>query len=114
MPNGNGMGPNGMGPRTGRGAGYCNGIVPTPGFGRGGRGFSGGFGGGFGRGRGPGRGYGLGYGRAVDDFDRGSYGTARRLSEEEYKGVLNDEVSYLENRLKALKEELDSSEKESK
>ncbi|MDD3890120.1 MAG: DUF5320 domain-containing protein [Syntrophomonadaceae bacterium] len=31
MPGGNGTGPSGMGPRTGRGAGYCSGYA-TPGY----------------------------------------------------------------------------------
>ena len=53
MPRGDGTGPNGMGPMTGRAAGYCAGYN-TPGFANpgGGRGFRMGFGGGFGRGRG--------------------------------------------------------------
>lgn len=51
MPRGDGTGPMGMGPMTGRGAGYCAGF-PTPGFmnpagGRLGLGL------GWGRGRGP-------------------------------------------------------------
>jgi hypothetical protein len=55
MPFGDGTGPMGMGPMTGRAAGYCAGYgVPgymNPGFGRGsGRGY-------FGRGRGGGRGW---------------------------------------------------------
>jgi len=56
MPFGDGTGPRGMGPMTGRGMGYCAGF-PTPGymnpgFGRGayGRGFAGGGGRGGGRG----------------------------------------------------------------
>jgi len=59
MPGGDGTGPGGMGPMTGRAAGYCAGY-PVPGFanpmpGRG-------FGYGFGRGRGGfGRGLGLGF-----------------------------------------------------
>jgi hypothetical protein len=56
MPRGDGTGSMGMGPMTGRGAGYCAGYgVPgflNPGFGGGGRGF----GRGMGRGRGRGRG----------------------------------------------------------
>jgi len=75
MPAGNGMGPAGMGPMTGRGAGFCAGY-PTPGYmnpyggrylnrgfgmGRGGGGFGRGGGMGFGRGRGWGRGFGYGY-----------------------------------------------------
>jgi len=53
MPFGDGTGPMGMGPMTGRGMGYCAGF-PTPGYmnpGYGGRGWFG-----FGRGRGGGRG----------------------------------------------------------
>ncbi|HUT04580.1 MAG TPA: DUF5320 domain-containing protein [bacterium] len=51
MPRGDGTGPAGMGPMTGRAAGYCAGYG-TPGYMNpvGGRGM--GFGGGFGRGRG--------------------------------------------------------------
>ncbi len=54
MPGGNGTGPTGMGPMTGRAAGYCAGYS-VPGFANqmGGRGFSG-AGGGFGRGGGRG------------------------------------------------------------
>lgn len=72
MPGGDGTGPRGLGSRTGRGLGYCNGY-PTPGYmtpgpglglGRGGlgRGMAwrrGGLGGGWGRGRG-------GWGRGAD------------------------------------------------
>lgn len=50
MPGGDGTGPTGMGPMTGRGAGYCAGFA-MPGFVN--RGFGGGFFGG-GRGRGGG------------------------------------------------------------
>jgi len=63
MPGGDGTGPGGMGPMTGRAAGYCAGY-PVPGFanpipGRG-MGF-GGFRAGWGRGFGFGRGLGLGF-----------------------------------------------------
>ena len=66
MPRGNGTGPNGSGPMTGRAAGYCagNGLpgCASSSFGRGlGRGT--GFGGGFGRGAGFGGGLGRGLGR---------------------------------------------------
>jgi hypothetical protein len=58
MPFGDGTGPRGMGPMTGRGAGYCAGSG-IPGFanwtfGRGWFGFNRGFGRGMGRGRGRG------------------------------------------------------------
>jgi len=79
MPRGDGTGPGGMGPMTGRAAGFCAGF-PVPGYanpvgGRGmgmgwGRGFRGG---GFGRGFGWGRaGYGLpAYGGAVNPYAYG-------------------------------------------
>lgn len=64
MPAGNGTGPWGMGPMTGRAAGFCAGygvpgyLNPLPGRGfRLGQGFGGQFGMGFGRGRGGGRGW---------------------------------------------------------
>ena len=59
MPGGDGTGPGGMGPMTGRAAGFCAGY-PTPGYANpiGGRGY-------WGRGRGFGRGFGWG---------RGAYG----------------------------------------
>ena len=77
MPRGDGTGPAGMGPMTGRGAGYCAGY-PVPGFmnpggGRGmawGRGGGGGMGMGWGRGRGGG---GWGRGWAADPS---AYGAA--------------------------------------
>lgn len=53
MPGGDGTGPMGMGPMSGRGAGYCAGFA-TPGFAS--RLFGGGFWG-WGRGRGGGRGW---------------------------------------------------------
>ena len=66
MPGGDGTGPGGMGPMTGRAAGYCAGY-PTPGFSNpvGGRGF-----GGWGRGRG-------GYGRRNWFFATGLTGWQR-------------------------------------
>ena len=69
MPWGDRTGPLGMGPRTGRGLGFCSGFSspgfikgPGWGFGRGwGRGFGRSWGRGFGRGR---RGFGFGRGMA--------------------------------------------------
>ena len=73
MPGGNGTGPTGMGPMTGRAAGYCAGYS-MPGFANpmGGRGFGGG-GGGFGRG-GGGRG---GWGRRNGFYATGLPGWQR-------------------------------------
>ncbi|MCD6320335.1 MAG: DUF5320 domain-containing protein [Candidatus Desulfofervidaceae bacterium] len=66
MPRLNGTGPLGMGPMTGRGLGYCPGVIrpgippagyaTIPYYGRGWRR-------GFGRGRGAGRGFGRGFGQ---------------------------------------------------
>jgi hypothetical protein len=58
MPAGDGTGPWGMGPMTGRGAGYCSGYG-VPGYANPVRGR--GFGMGWGRGRGGGRGWRTGY-----------------------------------------------------
>ena len=58
MPRGDGTGPDGMGPRTGRGLGYCNGYE-SPGFTRGAP--RGGAGFGRGLGRGSGREFGCGF-----------------------------------------------------
>ena len=68
MPLGDRTGPWGLGPRTGRGLGYCSGY-PVPGFMNPGPGF--GFGRGFGLGRGFGRGFGFGRGRG---WGRGWFG----------------------------------------
>ncbi len=62
MPRGDGTGPMGMGPMTGRGAGYCAGYA-APGYANPvgfGRRLAGGRGLGFGLGRGLGRGRGIG------------------------------------------------------
>ncbi len=69
MPRGNRMGPDGFGPMTGRGAGYCAGFS-APGYANPmpGRGF------GMGAGRGFGRGAGMGFGRGAGrGFRRGGY-----------------------------------------
>lgn len=68
MPGGDGTGPGGLGPMTGRAAGYCAGysvpgyMNPIAGRGYFGRGYFGG-GRGMGRGGGRGRSWGLGFGR---------------------------------------------------
>jgi hypothetical protein len=65
MPGGDGTGPAGMGPMTGRAAGFCAGYS-VPGYANpvGGRGFRG-FGRGMGHGRGFGRGFARGFGFAA-------------------------------------------------
>jgi len=85
MPRGDGTGPAGMGPMTGRAAGYCAGY-PAPGFmnpvGGRGLGMAWGRGGGFGRGMGMawGRGGGFGMGMAWRRGRGGGFGFAPGLA----------------------------------
>jgi hypothetical protein len=98
----------GMGPMTGRAAGYCAGFG-MPGFANAPRGW--GYGMGYGRGRGFGRGRGLGWGypgvwnagpaMAPEAGPRVNPWGAREISREE-------ELSYLQGQAAALKEELDA------
>lgn len=74
MPAGNRTGPNGMGPMTGRGAGYCAGYG-SPGYVSPGAGRGLGRGGGFGPGRGGG--YGAGRGRRLGFYATGAPGWIR-------------------------------------
>jgi len=130
MPGGDGTGPGGMGPMTGRAAGFCAGYSmpgyanPVGGRGMGmgwGRGFRGG---GFGRGRGfgwAGAGYGSpAYGYAVDPYAYGgnvnpyAYGgmpfTQTVAPQQELDG-LKGQAEYLEDALDGIKkriEELES------
>ena len=113
MPRGDRTGPQGMGPRTGRAAGYCEGYdapgCDNSGPGRGyGRGTGGGRGGG---GRGRRRGGGRGQGYAWQAPPAPEYGAAsappaapadeRSFLEQQMAG-LKAQVAYLEERLKAL------------
>lgn len=107
MPRGDGTGPNGMGPMTGRAAGYCAGYA-TPGFANpaGGRGL------GFGRGRGSGRGLGPGFrgGRGMP-WGGGAYAPAAPYAApaptaaQEAK-ALKAQAEYFETQLDALKKRL--------
>jgi len=104
MPRGNGTGPDGFGPMTGRAAGFCTGNR-MPGFasGRGGRGM------GAGRGlRGRGWGTGFGFGgyperypvneRYADEMDNAEYlkNIAKSLSDE--LELVNKRISDMEGR----------------
>ena len=125
MPGGDRTGPRGLGPRTGRAAGYCAGYpVPgymnpdVPGYGRG-------FG--FGRGRGFGRGF---WGRGRGFWRRGYYPepyyepapyyppyqqqVSSEQAREEEKAYLEDMVKGLEEELKAIREKLQEFSKEKK
>ena len=99
MPRGDGTGPNGMGPRTGRGLGYCNGYN-SPGFTRGG---FGGYPRGFGRGYGYGRGYRWGYGY--------NYPAPQDYTPVSEKTLLENEIRVLNDQLNALQKRLDEIDK---
>ena len=109
MPRGDRTGPDGMGPMTGRGLGYCA-DYSSPGFTRGvPRG-------GAGYGRGYGRGYGLGRGRGFG-YDRGFYQNPY-ISNVPYYPYPNptpytpeNEKQILDNELKIMKDEMKSIEK---
>jgi len=103
MPRGDRTGPEGLGPRTGRGLGYCAGN-PQPGFAS----FGYGFGGGRGRraggmGRGAGRGW--RYHNFAGDWGGWAYPIPQRMSKE-------DEISWLESQAKGLQESLQQIQKQ--
>ena len=111
MPGGNGMGPMGAGPMTGRAAGYCAGYA-SPGFANpvGGRGF----GMGMGRGRGfaaGGRGRGFGfrnryYAANTPNVPAGGYWQAPAMSADQEKEYFKNEMTALEDELKTAKKRL--------
>ncbi len=129
MPGGDGTGPGGMGPMTGRAAGFCAGYS-LPGYanpvgGRGmGMGWGRGRGGGFGRGRGFGwgrSGYGLptygnavspyAYGGAVNPYAYGGVPFAPTVVPQQELDGLKGHAEYLEDALDGIKkriEELES------
>ncbi len=106
MPRGNGTGPSGFGPMTGRGAGYCTGNN-APGcmngfVGRGGAGMRRGMGfGGGGRGF-RGEGFGLGGGR----FQGINHYGQQDFSPEMETNMLKNEARYMENELRFIKERI--------
>jgi hypothetical protein len=113
MPGGNGTGPAGMGPMTGRGAGFCAGYA-VPGYANpvGGRGYGMGFG--RGRGMGRGRGFGRGFGRAGTGYGMPAFGGAPftpTVAPQQELDSLKGQAEYLEDALDGIKkriEELDS------
>ena len=127
MPRGDGRGPDGMGPMTGRQAGFCAGY-DVPGYanpiaGRGrGRFARRGFGGGGGRGRGWGRGFGRGNGWIgdpnvpyADPYYGNPYPAAISSQQEadmlkSQAKAMQEEMSVINDRIK----ELESSAKEKK
>ena len=111
MPRGDRTGPDGYGPRTGRGLGFCNGYG-NPGYMTpGGRGM--GLGRGYGRGYGYGRGMGwrsAWQGRAVNPSYYGA--PVPRMSVEDEKAELKAYMKGLSSELEALQKRLEELEKE--
>ena len=105
MPFGDRTGPQGLGPMTGRGAGYCAGYpLPGRGLGRGGRGQ------GWGRGFGRGRGRGFGRGPQPWGTPYGSYAPADGLAyPPSYRP--EDEVTALKNQARYFEEALQETKK---
>jgi hypothetical protein len=107
MPGGDGTGPVGMGPMTGRGAGYCAGY-PTPGYMSpvGGRGF-------WGRGRGGGRGrrnwY---YATGLPLWARMAQGFFGAPTAEQEREALRQQSQQLQESLNAINRRIEDLEKE--
>ena len=123
MPGGDNSGPEGRGPMSGRGLGYCAGYgepgwtADAPGMGRGrgygrGRGFGRGWGRGFGRGRAHGYGRGYGWGRRRwYDYDDPYYGEPpvdRAAAPDDEKGFLEAELEDLKARMEQIKKRLEA------
>ncbi len=109
MPRGDGTGPMGMGPMTGRGAGYCNGVA-APGYADPVE-FTRGFGCGFGRGRGFRR---MFYATGVPGRARYGYPTYAGVNTAAFdeKAFLSNQAEYLENQLQQIKQRLSSLDEE--
>jgi len=110
MPRGDGSGPAGMGPMTGRAAGFCAGYN-APGYmnPHGGR-----MGAGFGRGRG--RWWGASYpaaGLGTWSPPYGGYPYAPSYSTDQEKEALQNQVKFFEDQLSALRERIEELEGES-
>ncbi|MBN1428533.1 MAG: DUF5320 domain-containing protein [Anaerolineae bacterium] len=98
MPGFDRTGPQGAGPRTGRGMGYCGTTTPAPGVG-----FGGGFG--FGRGFGRGRG-GMGFGRRNRFFATGVPGWVPPTPEQEVAD-LKAQAELMKGQLDAIQKRIE-------
>jgi hypothetical protein len=122
MPRGNGTGPAGMGPMTGRAAGFCAGY-PVPGFMNpvGGQGYWG-WGRGGGRGRGFGRGFGwarAGYGwpawgGVVNPYAYSGAPLAPTITAEQELAGLKQQAEYFQDALDEINKRMEQLEAESK
>ena len=115
MPGGDGTGPSGYGPMTGRAAGYCAGysvpgyMNPIPGRGFGGRGR----GRGFGRGRGRGWGWSVPYG-GYPYADPSAYSYpyaspspyAPEISPKEEASMLREQAKAMQGEIKAINDRI--------
>ena len=124
MPRGDGTGPAGMGPMTGRAAGYCAGYQ-VPGFMNpvGGRGY---WGWGRGRGGGRGRGFGRGFGWARAGFGYPALGgfaepygpypapSAQAPTPEQELTGLKQQAEYFQDSLDEINKRMEQLEAESK
>jgi len=118
MPRGDGTGPAGMGPMTGRAAGFCAGY-PVPGYMNpvGGRGYRGwGRGGGFGRGFGwAGAGYGWpAWGGAAAPYVPYAGPSAPTVTPEQELTGLKQQSEYFQNALDDINKRIEQLEAESK
>ncbi len=105
MPRGNGTGPNGKGPMSGRAAGYCAGYG-MPGYSNNAAGMGRGFGFGYGPRRGMGRGFGFGMGwgacfAPADPLAAPSTNVERRILESQ-ADALEEELKLVRGRLAAI------------
>ncbi|MBN1296653.1 DUF5320 domain-containing protein [bacterium] len=116
MPGGDRMGPAGMGPMTGRAAGFCAGYS-VPGYanpvgGRGGMAW--GRGGGMGWGRGRGRGWGWGF-RSVPAIPAPIAGTIPVPAPDEYRlDSLIQQAGYFKQALETIQKQIDDLQKADK
>lgn len=106
MPMGNGTGPDGMGPRTGRGAGFCNGYGMPGACNRGG-GFGFRRGGARGAGRGFGGGMGGRFGFYGNPYWNQNAAAPQQFSSEDQQEMLKNEADFLEKRLSEIRQQLD-------
>ncbi|RLD08216.1 MAG: hypothetical protein DRI44_10080 [Chlamydiae bacterium] len=113
MPRGDRTGPDGMGPMTGRGLGYCSGYDSpgyTKGTPRGGAGYGGRF---FGNGGGYGRGFGrgVGYGRGFSWRASAPYASSVPYEPQDELRALKNEAKQMKESLEAVNERIGELEK---
>jgi hypothetical protein len=111
MPGGNGTGPEGLGPMTGRAGGFCAGYS-VPGYANqvGGRGYGMGFGRGSRMGRGRGFGRGFGWSGAANPYPANAFSRPTVTAEQELEG-LKQQAEFLQNSLGQISERIEQIEK---